>query len=206
MSAAELARGRGITEVLHYTSQRGAMGTVMKKALLSRERVENDPDIAFVFEGVWERKDPEWVDYISLSLSRINVDLYRRSRKRFPDYWWAILSFDVEILDHDGVWFTTTNNTYPVCERARGEAGLAAMFAPVVPWGRQGTVKTRHPGMSEAWTTCETAEVLYPQRIPLEHLRRIDVQGAQHCRLVQAWAEVYGAGELSIEVRPGSFS
>lgn len=206
MSTAELARGWGIDEVLHYTSQRGAMGTVMKKALLSREQVENDSDIAFIFEGVWERKDPEWVDYISLSLSRINLDLYRRSRKRFPDYWWAILSFDVEILDHDGVWFTTTNNTHPVCERAQGEAGLAAMFAPVVPWGWHGTVKTRYSGMPEAWTTCETAEVLYPRRIPLEHLRRIYVQGAQHRRLVQAWAEVYGAGELSIEVEPGSFS
>lgn len=206
MSAAEFARGQGIQEVLHYTSERGAMGTVMKKALLSREQVENDSDIAFIFEGIWERKDPEWVDYISLSLSRINLDLFRRSRRHFPDYWWAILSFDVEILDHDGVWFTTTNNTYPVCSRAQGEDGLAAMFAPQVPWGRKGSVKIRYPGMSEAWTTCEAAEVLYPQRIALEYLRRIYVPGAQHRRLVQAWAEVYGAGELSVEVNPGSFA
>jgi hypothetical protein len=206
VSAAEFARGREITEVLHYTSERGAMGTVMKKALLSREQVENDSDIAFIFEGVWERKDPEWVDYISLSLSRINLDLYRRSRKRFPDYWWAIFSFDIEVLDHDGVWFATTNNTYPVCERAQGEAGLAAMFAPTVPWGWRGSVKTRSSGMPEAWTTCEAAEVLYPQSIPLEYLQRIYVPGAQHRRLVQAWAEVYGARELTIEVKPGSFS
>ena len=206
MSLADFARNLGVSEVLHYTSQRGVMGTVMKKALLSREQVENDPDIAFIFEGVWERKDPEWVDYISLSLTRINLDLYRRSRKRFPDYWWAILSFDVEILDHEGVWFTTTNNTYPVCQRGQGQDGLQAMFGPEVPWGRRGSVKSRWTGMPDAWTTCQTAEVLYPRQIDLDHLRQIYVPGAQHRRLVQAWAEVYEAGELPIKVDIAPFS
>lgn len=206
MTPAELAQARGITEILHYTSERGAMGTVMKGALLSREKVENDPDIAFIFEGVWERKDPDWVNYISLSLSRVNLDLFRRSRQRFPDYWWAILSFDVEILDQENVWFTTTNNIYPVCERATGEAGFEAMFAPEVPWGYQGSVKTRSPDIPDGWTTCSRAEVLFPQRIPLKYLRCVYVQGAQHRRLVQAWAEVYDAGEIPIEVDPGAFS
>jgi len=32
------------------------------------------------------------------------------------------------------------------------------------------------------------------------------VPGAQHRRLVQAWAEVYGAGELSVEVDPAAFA
>jgi len=206
VTPAEFARTRGVTEILHYTSERGAMGTLMKKELLSRERVESDPDIAFIFEGVWERKDPDWIDYISLSLSRVNLDLFRRSRQHFPDYWWAILSFDVEILDHDGVWFTTTNNVYPVCERGQGEAGLEAMFAPKIPWGWQGSVKTRDPDMREAWTTCDRAEVLYPARIPLEHLQRIYVPGAQHRRLVKAWADVYDVDRISVEVAPSAFA
>src|SRR5689334_15443365 len=129
MSVSDLARARGITEIVHYTSQRGVQGSVMKWATLSRERIECDEDLAFIYQGVWERRDPEWVDHISLSVSRINADLYSRSRKRFPDYWWGVLSFRPEILDHGDVWFATTNNVYPVCERARGEAGFDALFA-----------------------------------------------------------------------------
>jgi len=60
------------------------MGSVMKQALLSREQVENDDEVAFIFEGIWERKDPEWVDHISLSISRINLDLFNRSRTNSP--------------------------------------------------------------------------------------------------------------------------
>ena len=67
------------------------MGSVMKQALLSREQVENDDEVAFIFEGIWERKDPEWVDHISLSISRINLDLFNRSRTNFPDFWALVL-------------------------------------------------------------------------------------------------------------------
>lgn len=135
MTPADRARERGITEILHYTSQRGVMGAVRKGAVLSREQVENDEDLAFIYEGIWPRKDPEWVDHISLSVSRINLDLFDRSRKRFPDYWWAIMSFGVEILDHDGVVFTTTNNIYPPCERGEDLEGFEAMFGSPIEWG-----------------------------------------------------------------------
>lgn len=96
------------------------MGGVMKRALLSREQIESDPDVAFILEGIWERRDPAWVDHISLSVSRINVDLLQRSRHNFPDFWWAVLSFDVDILDDDGVWFTTTTTCIPRAAADRG--------------------------------------------------------------------------------------
>src|SRR3712207_5143140 len=100
------ARDRGITQIVHYTSQRGIMGSLRKDLVLSRERVENDDDLAYIFEGVWDRKDPDWIDYISLSISRPNLDLFRRSRNNHPDWWWGVMTFDPAILDHDGVWFT----------------------------------------------------------------------------------------------------
>jgi len=106
------ARVRGVTDIRHYTSERGVMGSIMRGRLLTRDRVEADPELAFIFEGVWDRRDPKWTDHISMSVSRINLDLHERSRRRLPDYWWAIMAFDVAILDEPEVVFTTTNNVY----------------------------------------------------------------------------------------------
>lgn len=182
------------------------MGSVMKQGLLSRDQVENDPDIAFIFEGLWERKDPEWVDHVSLSVSRINLDLFRRSRNNFPDFWWAVMSLDVEILDHDGVVFTTTNNIYPPCQRGHGIGGFEAMFGSPIEWGYYGSRKFRHNELLEAWPTDRAAEVLYPRRIDIAYVQKLYVPGKQHRRLVHAWAETYGVGELPVEIDPKPFS
>lgn len=193
-------------QILHYTSERGVMGAVMKQALLSREQVENDPDVAFIFEGIWERKDPEWVDYISLSVSRINLDLFQRSRNNFPNFWWAVMSLDVAILDHEGVWFTTTNNIYPPCGRGQGVDGFEAMFAEPIEWGYYGSRRWRSPVYRDSWPTDRAAEVLFPTRIPLEHVQRLYVPGQQHRRLVSAWAEAYGVPDLPVEINLEPFS
>lgn len=206
MTTAERARERGITEILHYTSQRGVMGAVMKEAVLSRQQVENDEDVAFIYEGVWERKDPDWVDHISLSVSRINLDLYQRSRSRFPDYWWAIMSFDVATLDHDGIWFTTTNNTYGPCERGQGVGGFEAMFGSPIEWGHHGSLNVRATSHPDAWPTDRAAEVLYPTRLPLDFLQKVYVPGEQHRRLVDAWSESFRKPPLPVEINLEPFS
>lgn len=182
------------------------MGSVMKWELLSRDQVENDPDIAFIFEGTWERKDHDWVDYVSLSVSRINLDLFQRSRRHFPDYWWAVMSFDVSILDHHGVYFTTTNNSYPCCKREPGVQGFESMFGSPVDWGWYGSQRFRRHDQPEAWPTDRAAEVLYPTGIPLDFLEKISVPGKQHRRLVNAWCEVFGRPELPVEVDLQPFS
>jgi hypothetical protein len=197
VTVAERARERGIERIVHYTSNRGVMGAVANGALLSREQVENDPGIAFIYEGIWERKDHDWVDYISLSVSRINVDLFERSRKHFPDFWWAVMSFDVEILDHHDVWFTTTNNVYEeVLDRRQGLDGFEALFQESVAWGYRGSRHHRWPGQDRAWPTDRAAEVLYPTRLPLEFLRTLHLPDRDACRLVKAWCEVYGRDPL----------
>jgi hypothetical protein len=206
VTPAERARERGVAEILHYTSQRGVMGAVMKWAVLSRDQVENDPDVAFIYEGVWERKDPEWVDHVSLSISRINLDLYRRSHTRFPDYWWAVLSFDVAILDHARVWFTTTNNIYPPCKRGQGVDGLEAMFGSPIEWGYYGHRRVRGRDHPDHWTTDRAAEVLYPARISLDFLQKLYVPGEGHRRLVNAWSESFGKPPLPVEINLEPFS
>jgi len=200
------AQARGVSEVMHYTSERGVMGSVMKGKLLSRKRVEEDADLAYIFEGIWERRDPEWIDHISLSVSRINLDLFERSRNNSPDFWWAVLSFDPAILDEPDAWFTTTNNVYPVCERGQDEAGFEAMFRDRVPWGYYGSEYWRPGDHPEHWPTDRAAEVLFPGEIDLSHLRTLYVPGQQHKRLVDAWCEIYGRDPLPIAIDPAAFS
>jgi ssDNA thymidine ADP-ribosyltransferase, DarT len=207
VSVSECARARGVTEILHYTSNRGLMGCVMKGAVLSRERVEADPDVAFIFEGIWERKDHAWLDYISLSVARINLDLFHRSRENFPDRWWAVLSFSPDILDHEDIWFTTTNNVYEeCCKRGQGLAGFEAMYASTVEWGYYGSRRLRTPAYDDAWPTDRAAEVLYPRSIPLEHLQAVYVPQQEHRRMVDAWTESFDKPELDVTIDPARFA
>jgi hypothetical protein len=207
MSVADRARERGITEILHYTSQKGVQGSVMKGAVLSRKRTENDEDVAYIFEGVWPVRAPAWVDYISLSISRINSDLYGKSRARYPDWWWAVMSFSPDILDHEGVWFTTTNNVYEeVLERGQGVEGFEALFQERVPWGYWGSVSVRSESHPRQWPTNRQAEVLYPGELSFEHLLRVYVPGAEHRALVLAWCEAFERPEFEVVVDAAVFS
>jgi hypothetical protein len=105
MSIADRARAIGVSEVLHYTSEKGVMGSIIVGAVLSRDEVENTEEVAYIYEGVWDRsRDIEWIGHISMSLTEVNVDLFQRSRRNHPHWWWAIMSFPPEILDDEGVW------------------------------------------------------------------------------------------------------
>jgi hypothetical protein len=204
VTASELAADRGIEEILHYTTEKGIYGAIVKQAVLSRRQLEGDPDLEFIFQAVWPVKAPAWADHISLSISRINLDLYDRSRRHYPDLWWGVLAFETTILDHDNVHFTTTNNIYPACERGQGEAGFEAIFADNVR-GRYDFVHTRH-GLQDEQPTDRAAEVLYPRQLQLEHLARIYVPGAEHRRIVHAWCDALGRDALPVEVRPDVFA
>jgi hypothetical protein len=200
MSVSDVARKRGIVEILHYTSDKGVLGTVVKDALLSRERVESDPEIAYIFRGIWDIKEPDWADHISLSLSQVNIDLFKRARTKHPDRWWAVMSFDIELLDHPGVHFATTNNSYPVCQRGEGVDGFEALFGRSIAWGRHGSVTHRRTDCDHALPTHYAAEVLYPGEIPIEHLRAVYVESPQQQHMIKAWCDAYGKPHLPVEI------
>lgn len=204
MSASEAAGRRGIDEVLHYTSERGAYGAIIKGAVLSRKRLEEDPEVEFIFHPVWPVKAPQWVDHVSLSLSRINAVLFEQSRSHYRELWWGVLSFETSILDHEDVWFTTTNNIYPAVRRAQGADGLEAMFAAEVR-GRYDARHTRD-GLEVHQPTDRAAEVLYPGVLSLDHLACVYVPGAEQRRIVRAWCDALGKPYPSIEVRVEVFA
>ena len=171
------AEERGASEVVHFTTTRGAVGVLAARAVQSRARLPEDKYLEHVYRpNAGIRKDEAWLDYVNLSISRINDWMFDASRR-----WhvadgnpWVVFSFASEILGHAGVVFATTNNIYPACRRAEGLAGFSRLFANSVV-GRYGVQHDRK-GKKPAWPTDRQAEVLYPGKLSCEYLQRIDVQ------------------------------
>jgi hypothetical protein len=200
----EAAQRRDVTELLHYTTQKGVHGTIASKAVLSRAQLDKDEYLEHIREPVWPRKDPMWVDHISLSVSSINDDLFYRSRSHYPHLWWAVFSISPSILDDADVVFTTTNNIFPKVRRAKGVQGFEAMFADPV-YGKFSEVHTR-AGKPDRQPTDRAAEVLYPVRIETQHVQAVYVSEKDHKHLVLAWCEALNHPDLCVEIRPAVFT
>jgi hypothetical protein len=189
------ARTRGITEVLHFTTDKGLLGIFATGAVRCRDLLDNDKYIEEIYTPNCNNrlKDAEWTGYVNLSVSRVNKYMLDRSEiwHNTEDIRWAVLAFDVSLLAHPGVHFTTTNNTYrPSVRRGTGVHGLHALFADSVKWGYYGDYKCRYPGMPDAWTTDPQAEVLYPQQVSVGLLRALYVREPEHIDHI--------AGQMSI--------
>jgi hypothetical protein len=200
----EAADRRGVSELVHYTTQRGMHGTIASRALLSRARLEKDEYLEHIREPVWPRKDPAWVDHISLSVSSINDELFRQSRAHYLHLWWAVISIDPVILDDADVVFTTTNNIFPKVRRTMGVEGFEAMFDDPV-YGKYSAVHTR-AGLRDCQPTDRAAEVLYPARISTDRVQAVYVLDAEHKRTVLAWCEALDHSDLHVDVRTDLFT
>jgi ssDNA thymidine ADP-ribosyltransferase DarT-like protein len=175
---------RGITEVLHFTTDKGLLGIFATGAVLCRDLLDVEQYIEAIYTPNCNNrlKDPNWTGYVNLSISRVNKDMLNSSERwhSTEDLWWAVLAFDASLLAHPGVHFTTTNNTYPSLKRGTGIHGLHALFADSVEFGYYGCYKSRYPGMPDAWTTDPQAEVLYPERVSVGLLRALYVREPEH--------------------------
>ena len=184
------ARERGISEILHFTTSTGLIGILASGELLSRDQLKEADYVHNVtlLNSPNRSRDAAWTDYANLSVTVVNSHMLGSSVgwHENDDIWWAVLAFDVEILGHDGVQFTTTNNVYPVCKRGEGLDAFEAMFDSLVPWGIYGSTVRRPTDKAANLTTHFQAEVLYPQRLPLEHPRTVYVKEPQHIDEVRA--------------------
>ena len=171
------AERRGISQVVHFTTVSGAVGVLAARAVKSRARVSEEQYLAHVYRPNSRfRKDQAWLDYVSLSIERINDWMFQASARwhAAEDNPWVVLSFHPRILAHPGVVFTTTNNIYSTCRRAEGLDGFRAMFSDVIR-NYDGLLYDR-TDKPEAWPTDRQAEVLYPGELSCDDLQRIDVQ------------------------------
>lgn len=207
--AAEL----GITEVLHFTTNKGLLGILATGSVLSHDRLDYEQYIEYILtKNCPDRtKDADWTGYVNMSISRVNDSMLATSSEKWhatEDLWWVVLAFDASLLADPGVYFVTTNNTYVNClKRGTGVEGLHALFAHSVEWGWYGYHKRRYADMPKAWTTDPQAEVLYPGEVPVSKLRAIYVREPEHADAVRAMLAIFQQElRVPVECKPEVFA
>lgn len=179
MSILSVIEQRRIASILHFTTNRGILGILASRSLMSRQRLNVDAQLKHIFQpnAQYRGKDIAWLDFVNLSISRINASFFgicSGTWHREKDFWWCILDFSAEILAHDGVHFSNTNNIYTSVHRGQGEDGLQSLFEDrIVQWA--GKVVVRPTDLPTWFPTCSQAEVLYPGQVSTEFLRTIHV-------------------------------
>ncbi|MDO7494073.1 DarT ssDNA thymidine ADP-ribosyltransferase family protein [Acinetobacter baumannii] len=196
MSLKKLIESKRIEEVLHFTTNNGIVGILATGFLRSRFKLSEDQYLEHILfpnaavrpeESICFDKKENWIDYVNLSISEINSRYFQVSGKwhNTKNIWWGILAFDPIIMEHDGVYFATTNNSYDCCKRGCGVNGLNALFSPVVQ--RKTNWNVHRGNRSDKLPTCEQAEVLYPQKVSTQFLRTIYVADEDHYDAVEGW-------------------
>lgn len=203
---------RGVTEVLHFTTSNGFIGSVTTGSVLSHARLPSERRLAHILQmNCKDRsRDVDWHDYVNLSISRINGTFFSIARDRWhaaKDIYWCILSFDPCIAEHPGVLFSTTNNAYPYTVRAPDLDGFEALFGPKVrQFAAKWVFRSRETPANQ--TTCLQAELLYPQAVSLEHLRKVYFPSGEIADEAAAQLGVCAPnllGRVQLEVNPVLF-
>ncbi|MBO9708016.1 MAG: DUF4433 domain-containing protein [Caulobacter sp.] len=215
MTIAQKIADAGITEIVHFTTNRGIVGMLAEGGVLSRRALPANSYLENVAynnakfrpeDSAYFDKSADWLDYVNLSISEINRSFFDYSKNwhRNADVWWLILSFDAGIASDPGVFFGTTNNKYEHCVRGEGEAGFAALFADPVR-RRPGWV-ARRLMRGPQLTTCQQAEVLYPSRLSLDGLKRVYVGESDHYDVVRGWLREFEKPEVEVVIEPNKFN
>lgn len=186
---------RNISEILHFTTNNGLLGILATGSLLAHSELPSEKRLSHILQiNCPDRsRDREWHSYVNLSIERINGSFFRIAKNKWHahrDIFWCILSFSPEIMAHAGVMFSTTNNAYDFTERAPGEQGLEALFAPSVRLF-QNKWATRSKASQSNLTTCNQAEVLYPRALPIQYLRRVYLSSDANLHEVQAQLGIF---------------
>ena len=214
--------GRDISEVVHFTTNRGLVGILKSGHLLSRPflNMKETKYLRYVIklnasirpeEFSFFDKSENWIRFVNLSISEINKRFFDVSRKwhNNENIWWCILAFDPLIMLHEGVRFTTTNNSYDQCYRSQGIAGFEAMFAPTVSRKAKGV--DGNPWLVDRGSrpihlpTCEQAEVLYPERLCLDYLIKVYVGDGNRRDIVIGWLRDFEFDDIPVVVKPEKF-
>jgi hypothetical protein len=194
MTIEDIIKKRGIEEVLHFTTNNGITGMLDSRVVKSRNRLPKDKRLEYIIKYNCDHRerDAAWHSYINLSITSINMHLFGISAGKWHRGkvgWWCILSFAPEILCHPGVIFVTTNNIYSNAERGVGADGLGKLFAPVITrW--EGEVVKRSKSTPLNQPTCPQAEVLYPNELSLDYLKRIYTKTEDNASQIESMFEV----------------
>lgn len=195
MTIESIVQKRGITRILHFTTNKGLLGILASGAAKSRARLPREQYLEYVYKPNCSiRKNVDWLDYVNLSIQRINSYFFEICAKKWhsgDDIWWYILSFSPAIITHPGVWFATTNNMYSGVRRDIGPAGLEALYGPTILWYESRCVY-RDKSKKPAEPTCAQAEVLYPGELSIEYLTTVYAAEEEHYDLVYGQMSALG--------------
>ncbi|PLO32323.1 DUF4433 domain-containing protein, partial [Klebsiella pneumoniae] len=139
------------------------------------------------------------------SISEINTSYFKAAKRWFigEDRWWCIMAFDPIILTHQRVYFTTTNNIYTSVKRTLGIAGLQAMFAETITrWKDNAVLRNGRP---QRLTTCEQAEVLYPNPLDMKFLKSVYVQDQEQAASIHGTLRSFGFHSVNVIICPDKF-
>lgn len=128
---------RGVTELLHFSTNKGLCGVLATRACKSRPLLTDSEYLEYLYTPNCRQRHEtaEWLPFVNLSIENINASFFDISSGTWhagEDLWWCVLAFDPIVAAHDGVYFATTNNRYTGVHRAPGAAGLEALFAEQV--------------------------------------------------------------------------
>ncbi|MFJ6661662.1 DarT ssDNA thymidine ADP-ribosyltransferase family protein [Streptomyces sp. NPDC091377] len=203
-----LLQERKITEVVHFTTNRGLLGILVQRLCKARALLAKDEYLESIYHEntKWRREDPKYWSYVNLSISEPNHRFLRISSEDWwanEDLFWAVLSFDPVIMTHPGVLFAPGNMGYEGITPVEGLPGAEALFADRVPKGFKKTMP-RWDRASHLPTNPQ-AEVLYPQAVSTRHLQRIFVLTDEDAAKAEAIVSVSGHDEVDIIVDPVTF-
>ncbi len=206
-SVQDIATRRGITDVLHFTTNKGLVGILGSGLVLPRAILPSTKYVEHVYQpNAKVRKDGPWLGHVNLSISRLNWEFFAHSKRwhQHEEVWWCALVFGPEVMYGEDVVFTSTNNIYPACNRGSGADGLNALFADPVLGAYDRPIK-RPANYPESWTTCHQAEVLVPGSVPTASLQRIVVATEQHHDIVSSQCEIFLRDAFPIEINAAAF-
>jgi len=207
-----LIERRGIQSVLHFTTNRGSLGIFASKALKSRLLLNSDDQLEHIFtpNALYRSRDAKWLNYVNLSISQINTNFFQVAENnwhREKGFFWCIFDFDPVILTHSGVVFSTTNNIYSDVVRGEGGVGLEATFAPFIShWNTTSSSSVIRPdGYPDCLPTCRQAEVLYPNEVSTEFVKRIYVRNESEVDELMGQMAIASHPDIPIKVAPELF-
>lgn len=209
MAINKIIQERNINEIIHFTTNVGLVGIFSQNGILPNSELKDESTLAFIFQQNSEtrkEKNKNWLKYCNLSITKPNHEFFSYSKYRWreQDMFWAILSISPDILTHDDVFFTTTNNIYPSCIRGKGVESLELMFSDSIEGKFQKTF-TRTPTHQKSWTTCEQAEILYPNKLDIKYIQKIYVEN--DLEKFSVCAQLYSMNKkIEVIVKPEIFN
>lgn len=205
MTIDEFIAYRGLTRILHFTRLNGLLGMLATWTVKSRQQLLNDRQLEYIYQpNALYRKDPNWLDYVNLSIEHINPQFFEIcSKKWHKGTEWCIISFSTEILNHDGVVFVTTNNMYSDAVRGVGINGLKSLYADRIV--SAGSPITRQLDRQFSLPTSSQAEVLYPRELSLDYANCIYLSTDEHSDSLEGQLATLGTPRLHYEVNASLF-